>query len=120
MAELSGAAVGKASPWSVSTLRMKLLRDSVRLVEPGFAQSLSQRMPIAAMSRRVVESAYRAMVVCDEHWIRIALGRAAFSQVTALVIFIAPRRALFDTAGRDARTVQELAADLDAYGRPAE
>ena len=120
MAELSEAAVGKASPWSVSTPRMKLLRDSVRLMEPGFAQTLSQRMPIATMSRRVVESAYRAMVVCDEHWIRIALGRVAFSQVTALVIFIAPRRALFDTAGRDARTIQELAADLDAYGGPAE
>ena len=70
---------------------MKLLRDSVRLVEPGFAQTLSQRMPIAALSRRVVEPAYRAMVVCDEHWIRLALGRAAFSQVRALIIYNASR-----------------------------
>ena len=56
MVELSEAAVGVASPWSVSTPRVRLLSDSVRLVEPGFAQTLSQRMPFAAVSRMVVES----------------------------------------------------------------
>ena len=91
MAELSEAAVGIASPWSVSTLRVKLLGGSMRLMEPGFAQTLSQRMPCAAVLRMVVESAYRAVVACEGRWIRIALGRAAFSQVTARVIYNASR-----------------------------
>ena len=129
--------------------RVTLPSGSVRLVEPDFAGRLSgftllfealilmlsQQMPFAAVSRIVGESAYRVMAVC-ERYVHIALGLADFSAVTALAIDetsrarghdygtlaadAAARRVLFVTEGRDAKTLQALAADLDAHGCPPE
>ena len=133
----------------VRTPRVTLPSGSVRLVEPDFAGRLSgftllfealilmlsQQMPFAAVSRIVGESAYRVMAVC-ERYVHIALGLADFSAVTALAIDetsrarghdygtlaadAAARRVLFVTEGRDAKTLQALAADLDAHGCPPE
>lgn len=96
---------------------------------------LAQQMPFAAVARIVGESAHRVMAVC-ERYVEIALGLADFSQVTALAIDetsrarghdyatlaadAAARRVLFVTEGRDAKTLQALAADLAAHGCPAE
>lgn len=96
---------------------------------------LAQQMPFAAVARIVGESAHRVMAVC-ERYVEIALGLADFSQVTALAIDetsrarghdyatlaadAAARRVLFVTEGRDAKTLQALAADLAAHGSPAE
>ena len=133
----------------VRTPRVKLPSGSVRLVEPDFAGRLSgftllfealilmlaQQMPFAAVARIVGESAHRVMAVC-ERYVQIALGLADFSEVRALAIDetsrarghdyvtlaadAAARRVLFVTEGRDAKTIQALAADLDAHGCPAE
>ena len=133
----------------VRTPRVKLPNGSVRLVEPDFAGRLSgftllfealilmlaQQMPFAAVSRIVGESAHRVTAVC-ERYVHIALGLADFSQVKALAIDetsrarghdyvtlaadAAARRVLFVTEGRDAKTIQDLAADLDAHGCRAE
>ena len=132
----------------VRTPRVKLPGGSVRLVEPDFAGRLSgftllfealilmlaQQMPFAAVARIVGESAHRVMAVC-ERYVQIALGLADFSHVKALAIDetsrarghdyvtlaadATARRVLFVTEGRDAKTVQALAADLDAHGCPA-
>ncbi len=132
----------------VRTPRVKLPNDSVRLVEPEFAGRLSgftllfealilmlaQQMPFAAVARIVGESAHRVMAVC-ERYVDIALGLADFSAVKALAIdetsrarghdYItlaadaAKRRVLFVTEGREAKTIEALAADLDAHGCPA-
>ena len=96
---------------------------------------LAQQMPFAAVARIVGESAHRVMAVC-ERYVEIALGLADFSEVKALAIdetsrarghdYITlaadalARRVLFVTEGRDAKTIEELAADLDAHGCPAE
>ena len=133
----------------VRTPRVKLPNGSVRLVEPDFAGRLSgftllfealilmlaQQMPFAAVARIVGESAHRVMAVC-ERYVHIALGLADFSDVTALAIdetsrarghdYITlaadalARRVLFVTEGRDAKTLKELAEDLNAHGCPAE
>jgi transposase len=133
----------------VRTPRVKLPNGSVRLVEPDFAGRLSgftllfealilmlaQQMPFAAVARVVGESAHRVMAVC-ERYVEIALGLADFSDVTALAIdetsrsrghdYITlaadalARRVLFVTEGRDAKTIKELAEDLNAHGCPPE
>lgn len=133
----------------VRTPRVKLPNGSVRLVEPDFAGRLSgftllfealilmlaQQMPFAAVARIVGESAHRVMAVC-ERYVEIALGLADFSAVTALAIDetsrarghdyvtlaadATARRVLFVTEGRDAKTIEALAADLAAHGCPPE
>jgi len=133
----------------VRTPRVKLPNGSVRLVEPEFAGQLSgftllfealilmlaQQMPFAAVARIVGESAHRVMAVC-ERYVDIALGLADFSDVKALAIdetsrarghdYItlaadaSERRVLFVTEGRDAKTIEELAAHLDEHGCPPE
>jgi transposase len=133
----------------VRTPRVKLPNGSVRLVEPDFAGRLSgftllfeafilmlaQQMPFAAVARLVGESAHRVMGVC-ERYVDIALGMADFSDVKALAIDetsrarghdyvtlaadAAQRRVLFVTAGRNAKTIEELAAHLDGHGCPPE
>ena len=133
----------------VRTPRVKLPNGSVRLVEPDFAGRLSgftllfeamilmlaQQMPFAAVARIVGESAHRVMAVC-ECYVHLALSLADFSDVTALAIdetsrsrghdYITlaadalARRVLFVTEGRDAKTIKELADDLNAHGCPAE
>lgn len=131
----------------VRTPRVKLPNGSVRLVEPDFAGRLSgftllfealvlmlaQQMPFAAVARIVGESAHRVLAVC-ERYVGIALGLADFSEVTELAIdetsrarghdYVTlaadarARRVLFVTEGRGAKTIKELAADLDDHGCP--
>lgn len=133
----------------VRTPRVKLPDGAVRLVEPEFAGRLSgftllfealilmlaQQMPFAAVARIVGESAHRVMAVC-ECYVELALGRADLSQVKALAIdetsrarghdYVTlaadamARRVLFVTEGRDAATIEALAAHLDAHGCPPE
>ncbi len=133
----------------VRTPRVKLPSGSVRLVEPEFAGRLSgftllfealvlmlaQQMPFAAVARIVGESAHRVLAVC-KRYVHIALELADFSAVTALAIdetsrarghdYITlaadavKRRVLFVTEGRDAKTIEALAAELAAHGCPAE
>lgn len=133
----------------VRTPRVKLPNGSVRLVEPDFAGRLSgftllfeafilmlaQQMPFAAVARLVGESAHRVMAVC-ERYVEIALGLADFSDVKALAIDetsrarghdyvtlaadVVKRRVLFVTQGRDAETIEQLAAHLDDHGCPPE
>ena len=94
---------------------------------------VTQQMPFAAVARLAGESAHRVMAVC-ERYVDIALGRADFSEVKALDIDetsrarghddvtlaadAVKRRVLFVTEGRDAKTIKELAAHLDAHGCP--
>jgi transposase len=129
----------------VCTARVKLPSGSARLVEPDFAGRLSRftllfdalvlmlahQMAFAALARIVGESAYRCMEVCNRH-VEMALGRADFSDVTALAIdetsrargdvyvtFAADaqaRRVIFVTEGRGAKTIEALATDLLAHG----
>lgn len=129
----------------VRTPRVKLPDGAVRLVEPEFAGRLAgftllfealilmlaQQMPFAAVARIVDESPYKVMQVC-KRYVDLALSQADFSDVTALAIdetsrarghdYITlaadadARRVLFVTEGRDASTVDELAADLQAHG----
>jgi transposase len=133
----------------VRTPRVKLPDGSVRLVEPQFAGRLSgftllfealilmlaQQMPFAAVARIAGESAYRVLEVC-KRYVELALAQADFSDVKALAIdetsrarghdYITlaadalARRVLFVTEGRDARTIGELAAELNAHGCPSE
>jgi transposase len=133
----------------VRTPRVKLPDGSVRLVEPEFAGRLSgftllfealilmlaQQMPFAAVARIAGESAYRVLQVC-KRYVELALAQANFSDVKALAIdetsrarghdYITlaadalARRVLFVTEGRDARTIGELAAELNAHGCPSE
>ncbi len=86
-----------------------------------------------AASRR--ESAYRCMEVCN-CYVEMALGLADFSDVTSLAIdetsrargqaYVTlaadanARRVIFVTEGRDAKTIEALAADLLAHGCPPE
>src|SRR5438093_775902 len=131
------------------TPRVKLPDGSVRLVEPEFAGRLSgftllfeamilmlaQQMPFAAVARIVGESAHRVTAVCGRY-VEMALERADFSEVKALAIdetsrarghdYITlaadavERRVLFVTEGRDAKAIEELAADLEVHGCPPE
>lgn len=131
------------------TPRVKLPNGSVRLVEPNFAGRLSgftllfealvlmlsQQMPFAAVARIVGESAYRCMEICNRY-VEIALGLADFSGVTALAVdetsrarghsYVTlaadahTRRVIFVTEGRDAKTIEALAADLLDHGCPPE
>ena len=133
----------------VRTPRVKLPDGAVRLVEPDFAGRLSgftllfealilmlaQQMPFAAVARIVGESAHRVMAVC-ERYVELALGMADLSEVKALAIdetsrarghdYVTlaadamARRVLFVTEGRDAKTIEELAAHLDDHGCPPE
>lgn len=129
--------------------RVTLPDGSVRQVEPPFAGRLkgftllfealilllAQQMPFAAVARIVGESAYRVQAVCEKY-VELALEAADFSTVKALAIdetsrarghdYITlaadaeARRVLFVTEGRDAATILELAADLEAHGCPPE
>ena len=131
----------------VRTPRAKLPDGSVRLVEPEFAGKLSgftllfeamilmlaQQMPFSAVARIVGESVHRVMAVC-ERYVELALAVADFSQVKSLAIdetsrarghdYITlaadavERRVLFVTKGRDSKTIERLAAALDAHGCP--
>jgi transposase len=133
----------------VRTPRVKLANGAVRLVEPDFAGRLSgftllfealilmlaQQMPFAAVARVVGESAHRVMAVC-ERYVDMALGLADFGDVKALAIdetsrarghdYVTlaadaiERRVLFVTEGRDAKTIEALAQDLQAHGCPPE
>ncbi len=133
----------------VRTPRVKLPDGSVRLVDPEFAGRLSgftllfealilmlaQQMPFAAVARIAGESAYRVLQVC-QRYVELALAQADFSDVKALAIDetsrarghdyltlaadALARRVLFVTEGRDAQTIGELAAELDAHGCPPE
>ena len=133
----------------VRTPRVKLPDGAVRLVEPDFAGRLSgftllfealilmlaQQMPFAAVARIVGESAHRVMAVC-ERYVELALGMADLSEVKALAIdetsrarghdYVTlaadamARRVLFVTEGRDAATIEALAAHLEAHGCPPE
>jgi transposase len=133
----------------VRTPRVKLPDGSVRLVEPDFAGRLAgftllfealilmlaQQMPFAPVARIAGESAYRVREVC-KRYVELALAQADFSDVKALAIdetsrarghdYITlaadalARRVLFVTEGRDARTIGELAAELNAHGCPPE
>jgi len=129
----------------VRTPRVKLPGGSVRLVEPDFAGRLAgftllfealilmlaQQMPFAAVARIVGESAHRVTAVCEKY-VEIVCGLADHSNVTALAIdetsrarghdYVTlaadadERRVLFVTEGRDARTIEALAAHLNAHG----
>jgi transposase len=129
----------------VRTPRVKLPDGAVRLVEPEFTGRLSgftllfealilmlaQQMPFAAVARIVGESAYRVLEVC-RRYVELALAQADFSDVTALAIdetsrarghdYITlaadavRRRVLFVTEGRDAKTINALAVELQAHG----
>ncbi len=131
------------------TPRVKLPDGSVRLVEPEFAGRLSgftllfeamilmlaQQMPFAAVARIVGESAHRVTAVCGRY-VEMALELADFSAVKALAIdetsrarghdYITlaadavERRVLFVTEGREAKAIEELAADLEVHGCPPE
>jgi transposase len=133
----------------VRTPRVKLPDGSVRLHSPEFAGRLSgftllfealilmlaQQMPFSAVARIVGESVHRVMAVC-QRYVELALAAADFSQVKALAIdetsrarghdYItlaadaAERRVLFVTEGRDAKTIERLADDLQAHGCPPE
>ena len=114
------------------------------MVEPKLAGRLSgfkplfeafilmpaQQMPFAPVAGLVGKSAHRVMTMCEGD-VRIALALAAFSDVRALGIDetwsarghdyvtlaaeAVKRRVLFVTEGRDAKTIQELAAHLDDH-----
>lgn len=131
----------------VRTPRAKLPDGSVRLVEPEFAGKLSgftllfealilmlaQQMPFSAVARIVGESVHRVMAVC-KRYVELALAVADFSQLKSLAIdetsrarghdYITlaadavERRVLFVTEGRDSKTIERLAAELDAHGCP--
>ena len=131
----------------VRTPRVKLPSGSVRLVAPDFAGRLSgftllfealilmlaQQMPFAAVARVVGESAHRVMAVC-QRYVQIACGLVDYSEVKALAIdetsrarghdYVTlaadafERRVLFVTEGRDAKTIEALAAHLDVRGCP--
>ncbi len=133
----------------VRTPRVKLPDGAVRLVEPDFAGRLSgftllfealilmlgQQMPFTAVSRIAGVSVYRVMEVCKQY-VELALAQADFSRVKALAIdetsrarghdYVTlaadaiERAVLFVTAGREAKTIKELAADLQAHGCPPE
>lgn len=132
----------------VRTPRVKLPDGSVRLVEPDFAGRLkgftlfealilmlAQQMPFAAVARIVGASAHRVTQVCARY-VELALAQADFSDLRALAIdetsrarghdYITlaadalRRKVVFVTEGRDAKTIQALAADLSAHGCPPE
>ncbi len=90
-------------------------------------------MPFAAVSRLVGESAHRVMAVC-ERYVELALAPGRLQRVTALAIDETSRarghdyitlaadagtRVLFVTEGRDVKTIEALAAELDAPWLPA-
>jgi transposase len=129
----------------VRTPRVKLPDGSVRLVEPEFAGRLSgftllfeamilmlaQQMPFAAVARIVGESEYRVTELC-KRYVELALAQAEFNSLKALAIDetsrsrgqdyvtlaadAVERKVVFVTEGREAKTVHELAADLQAHG----
>jgi transposase len=133
----------------VRTPRLKLPDGSVRLHVPEFSGRLAgftllfealilmltQQMSFSAVARIVGESVHRVMAV-SEHYVELALAAADFSQVKALAIdetsrarghdYITlaadavERRVLFVTEGRDAKTIERLAEDLEAHGCPPE
>ena len=105
------------------------------LLFEAFILMLAKQMPFAAVARIVGESDHRVLAVCTRY-VDIALGLADFSDVKALAIDetsrahghdyvmltadadAAKRRVLFVTEGRDAKTIEELAAHLDEHGCP--
>lgn len=133
----------------VRTPRVKLPDGSVRLVQPEFAGRLSgftllfealilmlsQQMPFAAVARLVGASAYRVQQVC-QRYVELALARADFSEVKALAIDetsrarghhyvtlaadAVQRRVLAVAPGREAKTIEAIAVELDERGCPPE
>lgn len=133
----------------VRTPRVKLPDGAVRLVVPPFAGRLAgftllfeawvlmlaREMPFAVVGRTVGLTTYRVMALC-ERYVDLALAAADFGDVTALAIdetsrargheYITlaadarARRVLAVVEGRDAATVQTIAAELAAHGCPAE
>ncbi len=129
--------------------RVKLPGGAVRQVEPSWAGKLSgftllfealvlmlaREMPFAAVSRLVGESWHRVEAIC-RRYVELAVAEADFSSVNSLAIdetsrarghdYVtlaadAERRAvLFVTPGRDAQTIERLAADLRAHGADPE
>jgi transposase len=96
---------------------------------------LAREMPFAVVGRTVGLTTYRVMALC-ERYVDLALAAADFGDVTALAIdetsrargheYITlaadarARRVLAVVEGRDAATVQTIAAELAAHGCPAE
>jgi Transposase and inactivated derivatives len=133
----------------VRTPRVKLPDGSVQLVKPSFAGRLSgftllfealvlmlaPEMPFAAVARIVGISPHRVMAIC-QRYVALALDEADFSEVTSLAIdetsrarghdYITlaadavKRRVLSVTAGRDAKAIATIAAELAEHGCPPE
>lgn len=129
----------------VRTPRVKLPDGAVRLVEPDFAGRLngftllfeafvlmlSREMPFSAVARIVGESDYKVLAICEKY-VDLACEQADYSMVTDLAIdetsrskghdYVTlgadadARRVVFVTEGKDAKTIKELAAHLQAHG----
>lgn len=129
----------------VRTPRVKLPDGAVRLVEPDFAGRLngftllfeafvlmlSREMPFSAVARIVGESDYKVLAICEKY-VDLACEQADYSMVTDLAIdetsrskghdYVTlgadadARRVIFVTEGKDAKTIKELAAHLEAHG----
>jgi transposase len=128
---------------------VKLPDGSVQLAKPPFAGRLSgftllfealvlmlaPEMPFAAVARIVGISPHRVMAIC-RRYVALALAEADFSEVTMLAIdetsrarghdYITlaadalQRRVLSVTAGRDAKAIASIAAELAERGCPPE
>jgi transposase len=128
---------------------VKLPDGSVQLVKPPFAGRLSgftllfealvlmlaPEMPFAAVARIVGVSPHRVMAIC-RRYVALALAEADFSEVNMLAIdetsrarghdYITlaadavQRRVLSVTAGRDAKAIATIAAELAERGCPPE
>ncbi len=129
----------------VRTPRVKLPDGSVRLVEPDWAGclkgftllfealvlALAREMTFSAVARLTGESWHRVAAIC-RRYVDLAVAEADYSQVTHLAVdetsrarghdYVtlaadAERRAvIFVTEGKDASTIERLAAELRAHG----
>lgn len=133
---------------TVRTPRVKLPDGSVRVVEPPFAGKLKgftllfealvlalcREMPFAAVARIVNATPYKVMAICTQY-VEQAVAQADYSAVRRLAIdetsrarghdYVtlaadAERRAvIFVAEGKDAQTIQALAANLRLHGGSA-
>ncbi|WP_197420751.1 transposase, partial [Burkholderia sp. MSMB1552] len=133
----------------VRTPRVKLPDGRVALVEPGWASKLSgftllfeamvltlaQQMPFAAVARAVGESWHRVHAIC-KRYVELALAEIDLSDVTSaavdetsykrghnyltLVADAKQRKVVFVTEGRDAATIEQFAAHLQAHNATPE
>lgn len=129
--------------------RIKLPDGRLALVEPGWAGKLSgftllfeamvltlaQQMPFAAVARTVGESWHRVHAIC-KRYVELALAEIDLSDVTSaavdetsykrghnyltLVADAEQRKVVFVTEGRDAATIEQFAAHLQAHNATAE